>query len=279
MALLECVADQIGPRPRQCRLTARSPPARRPPPGPERSGQGERLSAVMPGCRRGPREQQSADHHHGAAAPLAQSAHSVSSREAWGHRHGGQRAASIVPTYPLAEHRPPAQLPDRRQIKQVLAFEQAAWRPTASGCAPHRAGARNLGGRQSRAGGSAPRGANAARVKAAMAAGADDRVRSTVRARITVADDGPGIPPSTYPYLQSLFTTSSLAKGGPRAVRIPQHRGEHGRLWAENRPEEGDVSPSTCPSASPSPLARHRLPHASVVRASSAPSTRTVFRG
>jgi len=102
------------------------------------------------------------------------------------------------------------------------------------------------------------------------------RVRSTVAGLRSPSPTRAGHPLEHLPRIfNPFFTTSSLAKGG-LAVRIPQHRGEHGVGWAKPAGGRGDVHHRPA-SASRARSRGHRLPRV-CIRASSAPLDKAVFR-
>src|SRR5712692_4574042 len=174
-----------------------------------------------------------------------------------------KRAASIVRDLILfAEHRPPRRQRCQiaEQVKQVLAFEQARLEADGIRVRTDIEPASEIW-------------ADANHVQEvllhvvqnaqhAMKAAHDGgvltiRVRPTVAGvRITVADDGPGIPPEHLPRIfNPFFTTKQPGDGRGLGLSVSHSIvGEHGgRLWAENLPEGGAMFTIDLPIGEPEP--------------------------
>ena len=174
-----------------------------------------------------------------------------------------KRAASIVRDLILfAEHRPPRRQRCQiaEQVKQVLAFEQA--RLEADGIrvrtdiesAPEIwADANHVQEVLLHVVQNAQHAMKAAHGRGVLTI----RVRPTVAGlRITVADDGPGIPPEHLPRIfNPFFTTKQPGEGRGLGLSVSHSIvGEHGgRLWAENLPEGGAMFTIDLPIGEPEP--------------------------
>ena len=174
-----------------------------------------------------------------------------------------KRAASIVRDLILfAEHRPPRRQRCQiaEQIKQVLAFEQT--RLEADGIRVRTeidpvpeiwADANHVQEVLLHVVQNAQHAMKAAHGRGVLTI----RVRPTVAGlRITVADDGPGIPPEHLPRIfNPFFTTKQPGEGRGLGLSVSHSIvGEHGgRLWAENLPEGGAMFTIDLPIGEPEP--------------------------
>ncbi len=174
-----------------------------------------------------------------------------------------KRAASIVRDLILfAEHRPPRRQRCQiaEQVKQVLAFEQA--RLEADGIrvrtdiepAPEIwADANHVQEVLLHVVQNAQHAMKAAHGRGVLTI----RVRPTVAGlRITVADDGPGIPPEHLPRIfNPFFTTKQPGEGRGLGLSVSHSIvGEHGgRLWAENLAGGGAMFTIDLPIGEPEP--------------------------
>jgi len=195
---------------------------------------------------------------------LAQSPIGVEVEEALGVIDtAAKRAASIVRDLILfAEHRPPRRQRCQiaEQIKQVLAFEQS--RLEADGIRVRTdieptpeiwADANHLQEVLLHVVQNAQHAMKAAHGRGVLTI----RVRPTVAGlRITIADDGPGIPHEHLPRIfNPFFTTKQPGEGRGLGLSVSHSIvGEHGgRLWAENLPEGGAMFTIDLPIGEPEP--------------------------
>jgi C4-dicarboxylate-specific signal transduction histidine kinase len=266
MALLECVADQIGLALDNARLYSeihrQLDDLRR---AQNEVVKAERLSAVN-GLAAGVAHEINnpltiimAQLH-----LLAQSPIGLEVEEALGVIDtAAKRAASIVRDLILfAEHRPPRRQRCQivEQVKQVLAFEQA--RLEADGIrvrtdiepAPEIwADSNHVQEVLLHVVQNAQHAMKAAHGRGVLTI----RVRPTVAGvRITVADDGPGIPAEHLPRIfNPFFTTKQPGEGRGLGLSVSHSIvGEHGgRLWAENLPDGGAMFTIDLPIGEPEP--------------------------
>jgi len=245
MALLECVADQIGLALDNARLYSeihrQLDDLRR---AQNEVVKAERLSAVN-GLAAGVAHEINnpltiimAQLH-----LLAQSPIGLEVEEALGVIDtAAKRAASIVRDLILfAEHRPPRRQRCQiaEQVKQVLAFEQARLEADGIRVRTDIEPAPEIW-------------ADANHVQEVLL-----HVRPTVAGlRITVADDGPGIPPEHLPRIfNPFFTTKQPGEGRGLGLSVSHSIvGEHGgRLWAENLSGGGAMFTIDLPIGEPEP--------------------------